>query len=145
MYIPTETFLVPGLSLPTAPLGNDNAGKKRVTLDGRWRVSTVEEDGQVLDDFRGGTRVIAGNEYTLTPRIGDPISGTFTTGADGDPQAIDLVPTSGRFCGQTLHGLHVVVGNTLLICFAFPGKDRPTRFRSTPGSGLILAIQDREK
>jgi hypothetical protein len=35
--------------------------------------------------------------------------------------------------------------NTRKLCFAPPGKDRPTDFATTPGSQFVLVMFEREK
>jgi uncharacterized protein (TIGR03067 family) len=61
------------------------------------------------------------------------------------PKGIDFVPTEGANAGQTHLGIYEIDGNTRRLCFALPGKARPTEFGFQPGSGHILVVFRREK
>jgi len=81
----------------------------------------------------------------LTPKDGKAISGAFKVDATKKPKTMDMTPSEGRYKDKTLLGIYELDGDTLKICFAEPGKDRPTDFTSKAGSGVVLAIHKREK
>jgi uncharacterized protein (TIGR03067 family) len=110
-------------------------------LRGTWNVLSVERGGKLDDSFRGAVRTVNKHLYTLTPRNQEMIAGMLTV----DPQArtLDMRPANGEFRGKILRGIYEVDGNILKICFAEPGRERPTQFVSMPGSGHILVIQER--
>lgn len=113
-------------------------------LDGKWVVVSVERDGKADEGLKGAVRVNAGEKYTLTPKDGKAISGAFKVDPSKKPKTMDMLPSEGRYKGKTLLGIYELDGDTLKICFAEPGKDRPTEFTSK-GSGVVLAIHKREK
>ena len=71
--------------------------------------------------------------------------GTSTIDPMSQPKTIDFVPTEGANAGQTYLGIYQIEGDARKVCFAPPGKDRPTEFASKPGSGHILVAFEREK
>jgi hypothetical protein len=46
---------------------------------------------------------------------------------------------------QVMPGIYVLQENGYKVCFAPPGKPRPTNMSSAPGSGYILQVWGREK
>ena len=56
-----------------------------------------------------------------------------------------LAARGGDLKGQTSLAIYELVGDTLRICRAAPGKARPTEFASKPGSGLTLMSYQRAK
>jgi uncharacterized protein (TIGR03067 family) len=114
------TWRVVALEVNGAKASEKNARKITVTnhADGTW---AVEADGKEV--WKGTSKI-------------DPMS---------KPKAIDFVPTEGANAGQTFLGIYEIEGDTRKLCYAPPGKDRPTAFASKPGSGHILVALEREK
>lgn len=54
-----------------------------------------------------------------------------------------MKPDGGRYKGKTLLGIVKADGDTLAICFAEPGKDRPTAFEAR--DGWVLAVHKKAK
>ena len=46
--------------------------------------------------------------------------------------------------GKPMLGIYQIDDKVYKVCFALPGKPRPTEFSSTPGSGYILQSWQRQ-
>ena len=51
----------------------------------------------------------------------------------------------GEFKGKTMTGIYEIKGDTMRVCFAGGGKDRPTEFRTKEGSMEMLVTYKRIK
>jgi uncharacterized protein (TIGR03067 family) len=117
--------------------------KELAKLKGKWDITSVERDGKAMDTFKDGARDIDGAKYTMTSKAGAKFIGAFKIDPSKKPKVMDLMPEDGQYKGKTLLGIYELDGDTLKICFAEPGKDRPTEFSSK--NGCVLAIHKRAK
>jgi len=56
------------------------------------------------------------------------------------PKAIDRKDTAGMFKGKTALGIYKLEKGEFTICFAAPGKERPTEFTTKSGTGVFLYV-----
>jgi uncharacterized protein (TIGR03067 family) len=136
-----RTLLV--LSVVVALCGLSRAAEKADALGGKWEIVSLERDGKADDALKGAIRVHEGDKYTVTPKEGKAITGTFKLDAAAKPKTLDMMPGEGRYKGKTLLGIYELEGDTLKVAFAEPGKDRPTDF--TPKAGVVVAVHKRLK
>jgi uncharacterized protein (TIGR03067 family) len=117
-------------------------------LTGTWRAATYALDGKeaAAADLKDIRLIIAADGKFKAQNAGQTfLAGTVQLGADKNPRAMDITYTEGDLKGQTSLAIYELVGDTLRICRAAPGKARPTEFASKPGSGLTLMSYQRAK
>ena len=140
----TVAVLVLGLSAATA---DDKAEKDELDkLNGTWKGVSVVEDGKEMPkaEAEAVRLTVTGEKYMLKLRDQD-IEGTHKLDPTKKPKQIEAVRTKGPEKGQKMVGIYELDGDTFKVCFAAPGKDRPTEFKSAAGSGHRLLVLKREK
>ncbi len=117
-------------------------------LAGTWRAialvingnQAAEEDARklvVVKDADGAWTVFAdGNQISKGATEIDPAA---------KPKTVNFTPTEGGGVGNLHLGIYEVGEKTRRLCFAPPGKERPTEFNSMPGSEHILITFEREE
>jgi uncharacterized protein (TIGR03067 family) len=125
----------------------DDASKKDMdAMQGDWAAERMVRDGFAFpdDDAQAIFRTVKGDAYTMfrfRKKIG---AGTFKLDATKTPKQIDATPTGGAK-GMVVRGIYKIEKGVLTICFAMPGKDRPTAFEAKEGSGHTLTVWKKEK
>ncbi len=135
-------LLAVGLVMAQAP---KDRGKD---LTGTWLAATYALDGKsaTAADLKKVHLIIDADGKFKAQNAGETfLAGTVKLGADKNPRAMDITYTEGDLKGQTALAIYELVGDTLRICRAAPGKPRPKEFASTPGSGLTLMSYQRMK
>jgi uncharacterized protein (TIGR03067 family) len=115
---------------------------------GKWITESVTRDGAPVAALKGATREHADGKYTFTPTkdsTAQPATGTYKLDTTKTPITVDLTAKGGTYDGKTLQGIVKVDGDTMTIAFAEPGKERPTKFESTKGSGVVVAVFKKAK
>jgi len=129
-----------------APARAEEAKKEGEKFEGTWKAVSAVRDGREApqEDVEKMTLVVKGHDYTL--KVGDQvIEGTHKLNPAKKPKTIDATRKAGPEKGQTILGIYELDGDTYKVCFAPPGKDRPTAFESKPGSGHRLIVMKRSK
>jgi uncharacterized protein (TIGR03067 family) len=125
-------------------IATDAAKDDLNALQGTWSlVSDVRDGKDVPDDVVSRTTlVIKGDRFTFPEdaSVGTGPSGTFQIDPSRTPKAIDSTPSSGPRKGETWLGIYEVDGDLYKANFAPPGKPRPGRFASEPGSGHLHSV-----
>jgi uncharacterized protein (TIGR03067 family) len=136
-------------AIASADEAKDEAIKKdHKLIEGTWRIVALEINGEKSDEEDAmKLTVVNGSDGTWSVRSeGNEISkGTSTIDPTKKPKTIDLTPTEGGGKDKAHLGIYELGEKTRKLCFAPPGKDRPTKFSSTPGSEHILVTFEREK
>ena len=136
-------------AVATAGDAKDEAIKKDLKqYEGTWRVVALEVNGnKVRDEDAKKLTVVNGSDGTWSLRSEDQeiSKGTSTIDPTKKPKTINFTPTEGEGKGNEYLGIYELGENTRRLCFALPGKERPTEFSSTAGSEHILVTFEREK
>jgi uncharacterized protein (TIGR03067 family) len=136
-------------AIASADDAKDEAIKKdRQRIEGTWRVVALEVNGNkaTAEDARKLT-VVNGPDgtWSLLSEGKEISKGTSTIDPTKRPKALDFTPTEGEGKGNHFLGIYELGETTRKVCFAPPGKARPTEFTSTPGSEQVLVTFEREK
>lgn len=129
----------------------DEASKKDLQqLQGTWLLVSAERDGKKVseDDVKNVTLVVSGNKFKFLKgaEVGTASEGTFKVDATKKPKTTESTADAGPDKGKKFLGIYEIESADLhKVCFAPPGKDRPTEFASKAGSGNILQVWKREK
>jgi uncharacterized protein (TIGR03067 family) len=125
----------------------EDATKKDLEkMQGDWaQVSYVVDGGKLPDDEAQALfRSIKDDKYTIFQFKKVIGKGTIKLDASRKPKTIDATTTAGGR-SLTLLGIYELDQDTLKLCFAPPGKPRPTDFTSRKGSEHRLSVWEREK
>lgn len=136
-------------AIAAAADSKDEAIKKdRDRIEGTWRIVALEVDGnKATDEDAKKLSVVNGSDgtWSLLSEGNEISKGTSTFDPTKTPKTIDFTPTEGAGLGNQYLGIYELGDNNRRLCFAPPGKTRPTEFSSLPGSEHILVTFERDK
>jgi len=140
----TAAVIVLGTLLTSAARGDEKAELKK--LEGTWLPSAAEFGGQKWSDeqIKAIKLVMSDGKYTATVS-GQDDKGTLKVDPNAKPATMDIVGTDGPNKGKTFPAIYELSGDTLKICYALEGKDRPGKFETKPGTALFLVTYKRQK
>lgn len=124
------------LSLPAATFGDDAAQREWEKLNGAWQLVSYVYDGKEatakgIADYR-----MEFNTGQLTAYLGDHPLKTASKIVDPSTQPKTMLETQAD--KRQVKSIYQLKGDTLTICSAAPGAERPQEFASTTGSKLAL-------
>lgn len=125
----------------------DSSRQALARLEGVWSFTLVEVEGkkQTPAPFATNKMIIAADGQYVVIQPNQVTRGVIKPGPEETPRHLDATVMSGSMKGTTLLGRYEISPDGLKICYAFPGKPRPTRLISEAGSGTILFGFQREK
>jgi uncharacterized protein (TIGR03067 family) len=116
------------------------------TMQGDWASVAYVVDGQALsdEDAQSFFRTVKGDQYAVF-HFNKPLGkGTFKIDATKQPKTIDAFPANAKDKTKPILGIYEFEGKKYKLCFASPGKPRPTEFASKEDSGQTLTVWERE-
>jgi len=124
------------------PAARDTLAK----LQGQWVCDSMEQDGKPLPRraYRERRLFFGGNRFLIRDGVEVVQAGTGALDADA-PAGLDLAIAAGAMRGVTMLGLFELKGDVLRLCLDTAGRERPTEYKTSPDSGLIMAVYKREK
>ncbi len=135
-------------SIAAEPSNDDLVKKDHKQIEGTWRAVALDVNGNksAEEDVKKLT-VVNGSDgiWTLYSDGKEVMKGTSTIYPTQKPKIIDFTPTEGDNKGQVYLGIYELSEKKRKLCFAPPGKARPTEFSSTAGSDQILITFERAK
>lgn len=108
-------------------------------LDGEWTLVFMEQRGARAGG-EGANQyklTVNGDQWTVTSFRGQEQKMTFTIDPSQNPKTIDLTMKSGDKVAHS-RGIFKVEGDTLTVCRTGGETERPTEFKTTPESGVLV-------
>lgn len=148
-FLVVGVLLAAMVALASAGDAKDEAiTKDRKRIEGTWRVVTLEANGnKSMEEDAKKLTVVNGSDGTWSLHAEDKeiSKGTSTIDPTKKPKTIDFTSTDDEGNTHEHQGIYELGEKTRKLCYAPPGKERPTEFSSAPGSGHVLVTFEREK
>jgi len=114
------------------------------TLQGRWKIVSLELDGSVFPEaaLTDASIAIQGNEF-ISSGMGSEYRGTLEVDAAASPKSLTMHFTAGPEKGNVNLGIYELAGDSWRICLATRGNTRPQQFATVPGTGIALEVLKR--
>ena len=124
----------------------DQSQKELARFQGAWVIASAEQDGRPEPSVKD-TRVIISADQFTTKLADRPLRhGTVKLDATRQPnKAIDLIYTDGPQKGQSSRGIYRLDGDSWVLAFSIPGKERPNSFDHSVKSGVRYMVLKREE
>jgi uncharacterized protein (TIGR03067 family) len=121
--------------------------KESALLEGEWSMVSGESGGQAMsaESVKIGKRVAKDGVTTITFGNQTYMAAKYTIDPTKKPKTIDYAVTEGPAKGKTQLGIYEPDGDTVKFCFAAPGKERPTEFKTAADSERTLSVWKRVK
>jgi uncharacterized protein (TIGR03067 family) len=143
----TKLFLILCVGLlPAVDAADEDAAKKDLErMQGDWALASYVIDEAKLSDDEAQSlfRTIKGDQYTVFLFDKAIFKGTFKIDAGKKPKTLDSF--AAGMPDKPVLAIYEIDGDTLKICSAAPGKERPPDFTAKKNSGHSLMIWEREK
>lgn len=121
---------------------NETPSQELARFQGSWALISGERDGVRLAETEvAKTRIhFDGSNFDFpdAAEIGTSQKGVITIDASQNPKWMDSISTSKNGKGEISLGIYEFTETGYRICFAAPGKPRPSAFSSKPGTGHDL-------
>ena len=115
-------------------------------MAGIWKVESAEAGGQKVEseDLKAIVVTITGETYTV--KLKDKLdAGTLKLDETLKPKTMDATDTEGLDAGKVVKAIYELSGDTLKVCYALEGGERPTEMATKEGSPVLMLTYKREK
>ncbi len=124
----------------------DDADKDKEKLQGAWQPISAIEKGKEQSKEELKNRKITFKGDKVTVKHGDKVHDvTFKLDASKKPKEIDVTGKDDDGKEQQMKGIYELKGDTLKVCFATEGGERPSKFESPENSNIIFVTLERIK
>lgn len=105
-------------------------------LEGVWEFEALELEGAPIPPSAfAGARILMDGDLFRHESSGSQDEGEFDIDADAQPPHLDIHFKSGPEAGRTSQAIIRLDGDSLEICLGLAGRERPSQFSTSPGSG----------
>jgi uncharacterized protein (TIGR03067 family) len=134
-----RTLVLTGVVLAAAALAARAEEKKTdaARILGTWLIVSGEDSGKAVPPEKIKNSAVVIEKDTLHVRDGNNKKVwevRYRLDPGKDPRAIDMTLEEGELKGKLSKGIYDLQGDTLKLCYALPGEDRPVAFTTKPGS-----------
>ena len=133
----SQSLRITGVALLLAAYCGLVVADDPLKIEGRWKVTSVELAGVSVPGLADAELVLADGKKIFTLPGGRVETGTYHLNAARQPAQIDAA-TEGKV--GTEEGIYAVDGDTLKLCLATGGGQRPREFTTRKGSDQILIV-----
>ena len=115
-------------------------------MEGTWKVEAAEAGGQKVEseNLKEIVVKISGERYEVKAK--DKVdAGTLKLDETQKPKTMDATDTEGLDAGKVVKAIYELSGDTLRVCYAIDGAERPTEFATKEGSQVLMLTYKREK
>ena len=115
-------------------------------MAGKWTIEKAEANGEEIkaEDLRDVIITFTGERYELLVKD-QRDAGTIKLDEKQNPKTMDSTDTEGDDVGKVTKAIYELKGDTLRVCYALDGGERPTEFKSKGDRPLLLITLKREK
>ncbi len=124
----------------------DDAKDDLKALQGTWDLIYFERDGKEVKLLKDTKAINTGDRFVV--KRGDEViaAGMMKLDPGKKPKASETTYTEGPDKGKTFKGIYQIEGDTAKFCRAgSPDGERPTAFKTEPGTGQLVAVYRRAK
>ena len=131
------------LTLKNSP--EESGAKELAKLEGEWAMIYGGRDGAMFPEglIESGKRSQVADLVTVSIGGQAILKATISVDASTKPNSTNYSIISGPNKGKQQHGIYEINGNMLRVCFANPGKDRPTQFTTMEGDERTFTVWKR--
>jgi uncharacterized protein (TIGR03067 family) len=134
------------LLLSAAGILGADAKEDAKMLEGTWLPVSGELAGEKFPDevLKTMKLVVQDGKYTVT--VGkETDKGTVTIDAAKKPKEMDILGTEGPNKDKKILAIYELTDDTLKVCYALDGKERPKAFATKEGTKGFLLTYKRQK
>jgi len=138
------------LSLLVAFAVVSRAADDFAAMSGTWKPTSAELAGKPMPPpvLKSITLKMDGANYeviVVTEKGPSPDKGTVTLDFAAKPKGMTVTGVTGPNTGKTFPAIYELTWDNLRICYDLSGANRPTEFKTAPGTKLYLVGYERAK
>lgn len=121
---------------------SSSIAEDKQTLQGSWKVESVTQDGNDVEEAKGSTFTFKDSKFTGKGK--QSMQGTYTLAPEKSPKQMDFTVTRKDGNTMTMPMIYKIEKKQLTICAPRkPDDDRPTEFKSEAGTGWVLIVMQK--